>query len=266
MFLHYSYVPQCILIHTCSIHLLGNNSIEGKSKSQKSFYPVISVDTPILAVVLNNTEFQGSYSDKPRDKGSYKDVRALKSLEKFGFVFDNMYLKNCTANEMKALMKIIAESDEIANALKSRIYMNMNMQDVFKKLKNKDRDTISVLGKDHQAAFDCVFKKENPKFENTLLCILEKPLSEYNGVCVCIMTHGEKDDILIGSDGELVQLNEIASYFNAQNCFALRNKPKIFLVEACRGEKDDPIISYTEGRSSESSTKQMPTGKNSKSQ
>ena len=259
--------PQCILTYTCSIHLLGDSLIEGRSKSQKSFYPIISVDAPMLAVILNNTKFEGFYSDKPRGKGSYKDVDDLKSLEKFGFVFDNMCLENCTADEMKALMKIIAESDKIVNALKSRIDMNMNMQDVFRKLKNKDSGTTRILGNDHQTAFNCIFKNVNQNFENTVLSILEKPLSEYYGLCVCIMTHGEENDILIGSDGEHVPLNEIASCFNAQNCSALLNKPKIFLVEACRGEKDDPVISYTEGRSLASSNKQIPpTSNNSKSQ
>lgn len=38
-----------------------------------------------------------------------------------------------------------------------------------------------------------------------------------------------------GSDDRLVQVDELVAQLNAFNCPALKGKPKLFLIQACRG-------------------------------
>ncbi|VFV20107.1 caspase-14-like [Lynx pardinus] len=59
------------------------------------------------------------------------------------------------------------------------------------------------------------------------------------GCClVTLMSHGEKGFIKM-KDGERVSLEDIFEMFNNKNCPALQEKPKIFIIQACRGEKRD---------------------------
>lgn len=59
------------------------------------------------------------------------------------------------------------------------------------------------------------------------------------GCCiVTLMSHGEQGFIKM-KDGEKVSLEKIFEMFNNKNCPALQRKPKIFIIQACRGEKID---------------------------
>ncbi|XP_014715118.1 caspase-14-like [Equus asinus] len=59
------------------------------------------------------------------------------------------------------------------------------------------------------------------------------------GCClVTLMSHGENGFIKM-KDDERVSLEDIFEMFNNKNCPALQEKPKIFIIQACRGEKRD---------------------------
>lgn len=51
-----------------------------------------------------------------------------------------------------------------------------------------------------------------------------------------ILSHGTSTGVY-GSDGEIVGVEEITAIFNRHNCPALTGKPKLFFIQACRGEK-----------------------------
>ncbi|XP_044534060.1 caspase-14-like [Gracilinanus agilis] len=55
---------------------------------------------------------------------------------------------------------------------------------------------------------------------------------------VTLMAHGGKGFIKTRSD-ERVNLSDIFEMFNNENCPALQEKPKIFVIQACRGEQRD---------------------------
>lgn len=64
-------------------------------------------------------------------------------------------------------------------------------------------------------------------------------INEEIGCCiVTLMSHGEQGFIKM-KDGEKVSLEKIFEMFNNKNCPALQRKPKIFIIQACRGEKVD---------------------------
>ncbi|XP_069779105.1 caspase-14-like [Narcine bancroftii] len=61
------------------------------------------------------------------------------------------------------------------------------------------------------------------------------------GTCcslVFIMAHGKVGEIK-GADNQSVDLEDIFDLFNNKNCTNLQLKPKVFVVQACRGEKRD---------------------------
>ncbi|KAJ8303777.1 hypothetical protein KUTeg_018700 [Tegillarca granosa] len=53
-------------------------------------------------------------------------------------------------------------------------------------------------------------------------------------ICV-IMSHGCHEGIY-GVDGDVINLETLSSRFDPKNCPALNEKPKLFFVQACRGE------------------------------
>lgn len=59
------------------------------------------------------------------------------------------------------------------------------------------------------------------------------------GCClVTLMSHGENGFIKM-EDGDRVSLENVFEMFNNKNCPALHEKPKIFIIQACRGERRD---------------------------
>ncbi|GMS84745.1 hypothetical protein PENTCL1PPCAC_6920 [Pristionchus entomophagus] len=55
---------------------------------------------------------------------------------------------------------------------------------------------------------------------------------------LCILTHGEHD-VLYGVDDQVVNVHLLLSFFNSHNAPHLAGKPKIILLQACRGDKKD---------------------------
>eukprot|EP00057_Strongylocentrotus_purpuratus_P033329 XP_791009.1 PREDICTED: caspase-2-like [Strongylocentrotus purpuratus] len=63
--------------------------------------------------------------------------------------------------------------------------------------------------------------------------------SRYDCFIIAILSHGEKGDAIYGTDSNLVTLQYIMDQFGSDRCPTLSGKPKLFFVQACRGEKQD---------------------------
>lgn len=57
-------------------------------------------------------------------------------------------------------------------------------------------------------------------------------------VCV-IMSHGSENDFIEGVDEKAVRVEELMAEFDAQNCPSLKDKPKLFFIQCCRGSTWD---------------------------
>ncbi|XP_037018344.2 caspase-14 [Artibeus jamaicensis] len=55
---------------------------------------------------------------------------------------------------------------------------------------------------------------------------------------VVLMAHGQEGH-LEGIDEQMVELENLFKVLNNKNCQALRAKPKVYIVQACRGERRD---------------------------
>eukprot|EP00057_Strongylocentrotus_purpuratus_P003955 XP_003727720.2 PREDICTED: caspase-3 [Strongylocentrotus purpuratus] len=78
---------------------------------------------------------------------------------------------------------------------------------------------------------------------NEIRTFLDKSVSRINlegsichsSVVLVLMSHGEKQGIY-GTDSEVVTIQEIKSKFSGRQCPTLLGKPKMFFIQACRGQ------------------------------
>ncbi|XP_041649083.1 caspase-2 isoform X3 [Cheilinus undulatus] len=79
---------------------------------------------------------------------------------------------------------------------------------------------------------------------------------------VCLLSHGVEGAIY-GTDGELLQLDWVFEAFDNAHCPLLQNKPKMFFIQACRGEEMDCGVEQIDGpvRTSSPSCEQRDAGR-----
>uniref|UniRef100_A0A182T7T8 Caspase n=1 Tax=Anopheles maculatus TaxID=74869 RepID=A0A182T7T8_9DIPT len=96
------------------------------------------------------------------------------------------------------------------------------------------KETLDLFGFDVKVYQD--FKLEEIK------AIVEKVSSmdhrDNDCILIAVLTHGEDGDYVYAHDVSY-ELSTIWSHFTADNCPSLAGRPKIFLVQACRGNKLD---------------------------
>ncbi|CAL1610931.1 unnamed protein product [Knipowitschia caucasica] len=63
---------------------------------------------------------------------------------------------------------------------------------------------------------------------------------------VCLLSHGV-DGAVYGTDGQLLQLDWVFETFDNAHCPLLQNKPKMFFIQACRGEDMDCGVEQIDG-------------------
>lgn len=60
---------------------------------------------------------------------------------------------------------------------------------------------------------------------------------EYALLSICLLSHGDQNDIK-GVDGEGIHIQDIIGVFGSENCQEMIGKPKLFFINACRGQND----------------------------
>ncbi|XP_012730655.2 caspase-2 isoform X1 [Fundulus heteroclitus] len=63
---------------------------------------------------------------------------------------------------------------------------------------------------------------------------------------VCLLSHGVEGAIY-GTDGQLIQLDWVFEAFDNAHCPLLQNKPKMFFIQACRGDEMDCGVEQLDG-------------------
>ncbi|XP_062603141.1 caspase-2-like [Saccostrea cucullata] len=77
---------------------------------------------------------------------------------------------------------------------------------------------------------------------------------------VCLLSHGE-EGYIFGTDGRKLQLDSVFKLFDNSNCPSLLGKPKIFVIQACRGGALDSGVPFNDEHdgSTPGFKKQLPT-------
>lgn len=81
--------------------------------------------------------------------------------------------------------------------------------------------------------------------------------------CVlCLLSHGVEGAVY-GTDGQLMQLDWVFESFDNAHCPLLQNKPKMFFIQACRGEDMDCGVEQVDGptRTCSPSCEQLDAGR-----
>ena len=78
---------------------------------------------------------------------------------------------------------------------------------------------------------------------DTLAQVAMGDLSNTEMFAVAFSTHGDQGDYLYGRDNTSFSLyKQVISLFRINNCPTLKGKPKLFFVQACRGDKTDATV------------------------
>ncbi|XP_058121003.1 caspase-like [Anopheles ziemanni] len=96
------------------------------------------------------------------------------------------------------------------------------------------KDTLTSFGFDVKIYQD--FKLEEIK--NVIDSVAAMDHKDSDCFLVAVLTHGEEGDYVYAHDCAY-QLSSIWTHFTAKNCPSLAGRPKIFLIQACRGNQLD---------------------------
>ena len=61
--------------------------------------------------------------------------------------------------------------------------------------------------------------------------------SAFNAFVMVVMSHGEDNDCILGVDGRKVFVKDLMVQFQERKCPSLKEKPKVFIIQACRGSR-----------------------------
>ncbi|XP_017555968.1 caspase-2 isoform X4 [Pygocentrus nattereri] len=88
----------------------------------------------------------------------------------------------------------------------------------------------------------------------------------YDCCAVCLLSHGVEGSIY-GTDGQLLELDWVFERFDNARCPLLQNKPKMFFIQACRGEEMDSGVDQVDGddRAEPTGCEQRDAGREEKS-
>lgn len=68
----------------------------------------------------------------------------------------------------------------------------------------------------------------------------ERDFSKFDCFVCVILSHGSKDEIY-GTDDQVIKVEAITKLFRRDECPLLERKPKIFLIQACHGSRQDRV-------------------------
>ena len=181
-------------------------------------YPLISKEKQAFAIILNNETFDSL----EKRNGSDKDESTIHTLkEKFHGM---IVIHECTLKDLKA--------DEITGAFKMLAWHDPES------LNDTEIDgAFKLFRGDQERALSPSEKKKDLKYKQI-------DFTNYSCFMAFIMSHGDECGIA-GTDYKkgknTIKVDTLSSYFTPNKCEGLKNKPKIFFIQACRGTKRDVL-------------------------
>ena len=182
-------------------------------------YHKISKDKQAFAIIFDNENFGG---DDDRT-GTEEDVRSICSLTenfKETIVFHKHIVKNLTKNEMIGAFKMLGKPDP----------STLNEEEM--------KGAIKLFYPPDKYASLLQLPKDGK--ESILESCQKVDFKEYSCFMAFIMSHGDKKGIA-GTDGKFFQVDTLSDYLTPKECKELKDKPKIFFLQYCRG-KDVDIV------------------------
>ena len=122
------------------------------------------------------------------------------------------------------------------------IINNENFKKGLKKRSKSENDVTKITELENVIGSKFIIYRDHSAegMELALKEVKDNLSKETSGLIVFIMTHGDEEDMLYGSDNELIPLKELVEMFESDKCEYLEDKPKIFIIHACRGGVVEP--------------------------
>lgn len=80
---------------------------------------------------------------------------------------------------------------------------------------------------------------------DTMLSLLDelrkRDHSQFDCFVCCVLSHGLEGTVY-GVDGNQVKLRELTEFFSGKLCPTLSDKPKLFFIQACQGNREQTIV------------------------
>ncbi|ETO12077.1 hypothetical protein RFI_25300, partial [Reticulomyxa filosa] len=142
----------------------------------------------------------------------------------------------------------LVRTKTIKNAIVIMIAISeYNDNDKWKNLKNvRDIDVINfqqLFEQELKYEFVCnkeskMDKEDVQEFLNHLITnhTLHKNKKQYDAMIMIISGHGDDGDVLVTSDGKNIPIDELRRSFDCNRMESLKDCPKIFIIDACRGQ------------------------------
>ena len=182
-------------------------------------YRKIQKKSPAYGIIINNQ----SYGGEGDREGAEKDVEKLQLLKGLNISIEHV-LTDFTAQEIIEALRFLAtkKADDISskeNGIGALKLLNFSKDDI------EEYKEIAEIKVALKTALKSALKYG--KLHN---------FAEYSCLMVFISTHGSKDDELVCLEGSTTTVEELSEIFNGENCKDLQGMPKMFFVQACRGE------------------------------
>lgn len=95
-----------------------------------------------------------------------------------------------------------------------------------------------------ELGFDVHVRNDQQTFEMLAVAreFAAKDHCEYSAFVCFLMSHGGEYGTLEGVRGRTIRIHDITAEFTSSRCPSLANKPKLFIIQACRGTSKDPNL------------------------
>ncbi|XP_053525875.1 caspase-2 isoform X2 [Artibeus jamaicensis] len=104
---------------------------------------------------------------------------------------------------------------------------------------------FKLLGYQVHVLLDQTAQEMQEKLQN----FAQMPAHRVTDSCiVALLSHGVEGGVY-GVDGKVLQLQEVFRLFDNASCPSLQNKPKMFFIQACRGDETDRGVDQQDGKS-----------------
>ena len=125
---------------------------------------------------------------------------------------------------------VIINNDEFKTPLESRSGTSIDAHNLC--------NLFSYLGFDTQRHDN----KTHIEMRQILNDVAAMDHGRYDCLMVAILTHGDYGDVLYGTSGGLITIQEVTETFSGRRCPTLLGKPKIFIIQACRGNRYNQTV------------------------
>ena len=124
------------------------------------------------------------------------------------------------------------------------IINNENFKTLLKSRSGTNKDAHNLQNLFNYLGFvtQCHNNKTHIEMRQILNDVASMDHSKYDCLMVAILTHGDYGDLLYGTSGQGIMIQEVIETFSGRRCPALIGKPKIFIIQACRGTRHNQVV------------------------